>query len=124
MNLRKKLEGISYALAGLFVAWREEFNFKFEVSFALAALLLGWYLGLSQSEFVIVIFMIGFVLAAEAFNTALEELCDKFEPTPDVHIKKIKDLAAAAVLISSTTALIVGLIIYTPYILALLQWNS
>ena len=65
--------------------------------------------------------MIGFVLTAETFNTALEELCDKFQPTHDPHIGKIKDLAAAAVLVSSITALIVGLIIYVPYFSAWMQ---
>ena len=65
--------------------------------------------------------MIGFVLTAETFNTALEELCDKFQPEHDPHIAKIKDLAAAAVLVSSITALIVGLIIYVPYFSAWMQ---
>jgi len=119
MSLKKKLQSFPYALAGLVVAWREEFSFKVQTVFGVAAPVLGWYLGISQTEFLMVIFMIGFVLTAEIFNTALEELCDKFQPTHDPHIGKIKDLAAAAVLISSITALIVGLIIYTPYLLAL-----
>ena len=50
----------------------------------------------------------------------LEELCDKFQPEHDPHIGKIKDLSAAAVLISSITALAIGLIIFLPYLKALL----
>ena len=113
-------ENLRYALTGIAIAWREELNFKIHVVFAIATPLLGWYLGISKSEFLFVIFMIGLVMTAEIFNTALEELCDKFQPEHDPHIGKIKDLAAAAVLVASITAIIVGLIIYTPYALALL----
>ena len=108
-----------YSLTGIAIAWREELSFRVQTVFAVAAPLLGWYLGISKTEFLFVAFMIGFVLTAEIFNTALEELCDKFQPEHDPHIGKIKDLAAAAVLVSSITALIVGIAIYTPYLLAL-----
>ena len=90
------------------------------VVLAVAAFVLSWFLAISAVEWIIVILMIGFVLAAEAFNTALEELCDKFKTDPDPHIAKIKDLSAAAVLIASATALIAGIIIFVPRFLALL----
>jgi len=124
MHLRKKVLNFRYALKGLEIAWREEFNFQVQIFFAIAAPLLGWYLNISTIEFLIVILMIGLVLTAELFNTALEELCDKFQPEHDPHIGKIKDLAAAAVLVSSLTALIVGFIIYMPYVLALFSWTQ
>ena len=117
--LEKKIHNIRFAINGIKIAWREEFSFKLEVCAALLISFLGWLLAISTIEWLIVIFMIGFVLSAEAFNTALEELCDKFQPEHDPHIGKIKDLAAAAVLISSITALIVGFVIYTPYVLAI-----
>ncbi|RJR14157.1 diacylglycerol kinase family protein [Candidatus Parcubacteria bacterium] len=115
MRFVRRAYNFWYALKGLEIAWREEFNFKVHVVFAVAAPLLGWYLGISKTEFLIVILLIGLVMTAEIFNTALEELCDKFQPEHDPHIAKIKDLAAAAVLVSSIAALIVGLAIYLPY---------
>ena len=117
----KRFKNFRYAFKGIEIAWREERNFRFDTAYAVATLGLGWFFGLSKIEFLIVIFMIGFVLTAETFNTALEELCDKFQPTHDPHIGKIKDLAAAAVLVSSITALIVGLMIYVPYFSAWMQ---
>lgn len=120
--LEKKLQSFGYALAGLKIAWKEEFNFKFEVFFGIATLALAFFLRLSITEFLIILFMIGFVLAAEALNTALEELCDKFEPSHDSHIAKIKDLAAAAVFIAAATAFVVGSVIFIPHIIALL-WS-
>ena len=116
--LGKKLRSLGYALSGIKIAWREEFNFRLQVVCAVIVLVLGWYVGISQIEFLMVIFLIGLILTAEAFNTALEELCDKFQPTHDPHIAKIKDLAAAAVLISSSTALLIGLFIFIPHLIA------
>lgn len=114
--LEKKLRSFGYALTGIKIAWREEFNFRIEVACALLALLLSWLLRISLSEFTIVVFLVGFVLAAETMNTAFEELCDKFEPSHDPHIGKIKDLAAAAVLLSSIAAFVIGLLIFIPHL--------
>lgn len=120
MYWKKKIESVRYAIKGLSIAWREESNFRFEIYCAVLVLLLAYFLDLPQSEFLVVIFMLGFILTAEAFNTALEELCDKFQPTHDPHIAKIKDLSAAAVLISAVTAIMVGAIIFIPRILPML----
>jgi undecaprenol kinase/diacylglycerol kinase (ATP) len=113
-RLRK---GFKYALAGVRLAWREELNFKIEVACAVLALALGAYLQLSTYEFAAIVLAIALVLATEVLNTALEELCDKFQPTHDPHIEKIKDLAAAAVLLASLGALIVGAGICIPHFL-------
>jgi undecaprenol kinase/diacylglycerol kinase (ATP) len=114
--LKHSAKKFGYALTGLKIAWREEASFKIQIVCAVLALALGWALNLSLLEFVVVVFMISFVLTAEVFNTALEELCDKFQPTEDPHIAKIKDLAAAAVLLSSLGALVVGLGVFLPHL--------
>ncbi len=106
------IKSFRYALTGMKVAWKEERNFKIELFCALAAVALSILLNISQLEFVIIILVSGLVLATELLNTALEELCDKFQPTHDSHIAKIKDLAAAAVLLVSLTALTIGIIIF------------
>lgn len=112
--------GIRYALEGIRIAFREEFNFRIQVAAAIAAIVLGWFFGISTLEWVAVIFATGLVLSAELLNTAFEALCDKFHADPDPHIGKIKDLAAAGVLLASIAAGTVGLILFTPYITALL----
>src|SRR3989338_8728359 len=114
--LTKFSKSFGFALTGIKIAWREELNFKIELACGLLALLAGLLLHISLTEFAIIALTIGFVLAIEGLNTALEELCDKFQPTHDLHIAKIKDLAAAAVLISSITAFTVGLIIFIPHL--------
>ena len=115
--LDKKLRSFGYALKGIRIAWREEFNFKFQAILAGIAFFLSWFLQIQKGEFLTILFLIGFVLTAEIFNTALEELCDKFSSEHDPHIGKIKDLAAGAVFVAATTAFIIGLAIFLPYLL-------
>ena len=69
--LDKKIRSFRYAFEGFRIAWREEFNFRFDVICAVIAVALGWYFDISTIEWIIVIFLIGFVLMEESFNTAL-----------------------------------------------------
>ena len=120
MILQKKMDAFRYTFSGLKIAWMEEHNFRFQVAWGILTLALAWFFKISPTEFLIVLTMIGFVLATETLNTALEELCDKFQPTHDPHIGKIKDLAAAAVFIAALTAFTVGCIIFVPHFISLL----
>lgn len=117
--LKKKAASISYAFNGFVIAFREEFNFKIQISLGILAFVFGVYFRISTIEWLFVIGASGMVLSSELLNTALEELCDMLQSSHDPHVAKIKDLAAAAVLLSSTAAFIVGLIIFVPKILAL-----
>lgn len=110
-------QGIRYAFIGLRLVWKEEINFKIEIVCAVLVIALGLLFHLSSFEFALLGIVITSVLAAETFNTALEELCDKFQPTHDPHIAKIKDLAAAAVFLASIGACIIGLLLFIPHLL-------
>lgn len=65
-------------------------------------------------EWIAVSIVIGAVLAAEAINSAIEALADLVSPEYNAAIKKTKDLAAGAVLITAIAAAIVGFIIFLP----------
>ncbi len=78
------------------------------------AIFLGFFLSISAIEWCFISLSIGLVLSTEAINTSLETICDKTDSGYDESIKKVKDIAAAAALISSMAALVVGSIIYLP----------
>jgi diacylglycerol kinase len=118
--LAKRIRSFGYAFKGLGLAWREEFNFRFETLFAFATLILGAYFRISLTEWLFLILWFSIVLTAEVFNTALEELCDMLRTTHDPHVAKIKDLAAGAVLVASVGAAASGYLIFAPRILELL----
>jgi diacylglycerol kinase len=103
-------------MKGLRIAFQEEHNFRLELGIGLFVVGLGVFLGLSTIEWLFVVLAIGMVLAAEVFNTALEELCDMLRQTHDPHVAKIKDLSAAAVLVSSIMASLLGALVFLPYL--------
>ena len=99
---------LGYALAGLKHALRRESSFRIHMLSALA--LLGALLLLRPSPiwWAVAVLTVGSVLAAELFNTALEELTDHLHPEQHARIKIVKDVAAAAVLVASLGALCVA----------------
>lgn len=119
MQVLKMLRSFRYAIQGLKFLL-EENNTKFHVLASVIVLLVGFYVELSSIEWTIIIIQIGLVFAAETFNTAIEKLCDFVSPEHQPLIGKVKDLSAAAVLIVSFVAVIVGIIIFLPKILGLL----
>lgn len=78
-------------------------------------LLAGWWFSLSLTSWAILILAIGAVWTAEAFNSAVEFLVDLVHPDWHHHAGRIKDLSAAAVLLASITAAVVGILIFGSY---------
>ncbi len=112
----KRALSFKYAFEGIVTAFRDQPNLKLHLVAAAAVIFVSHFLGISKTEWLIIILTIGFVVTAELTNTAIEEVVDSF--TDQVHpaAKKAKDVAAAAVLVASITAAVVGLTIFLPYI--------
>ena len=118
-NVRRKLTHVRPSFSALVVLWREEFSFKLQTACAAIAIIVSLILRISAIEFPIVILIIGAVLAVEALNTAIEEVCNHVTPDHHPQIGKIKDLASGASGIIQVTAAVVGLLIFIPHLLAL-----
>ncbi len=103
-----------YAFRGVrALLWREH-NAWLHLAAAAGAGGAGWFFGISRVEWCLVAFAIGVVLAAEAFNTAVEALADAVHPEQNPLVGHAKDLAAAGVLLASGGAAAVGLLIFVP----------
>lgn len=111
-----RLKSFHYAFNGLKLLLREEPNSLIHLLSALAVIILGFFFKISTYEWIAVALCIGFVLAMETVNTSIENICDLISTERDERIKKIKDIAAAGVLISSISAFTVGLLIFIPKI--------
>lgn len=105
-----------YALEGLLAALKEEPNLKFHLLAGFLVIILSFMLNISSSDWIVIIILIGFVIAVELTNTAIEAVVNHLTITQHPGAKLAKDISAGAVLISALTAAIVGLIIFTPYI--------
>ena len=65
--------------------------------------------------------MMLWVWFAEAMNTAFEYLCDIVSPEFNVSVKRAKDIAAGAVLLTAIVAFILGILIFWPYVASLMR---
>jgi diacylglycerol kinase len=75
---------------------------------------MGWWLGLSKSDWSIIMIAICFVWLAEIINTALEAITDLASPEQHPLARVGKDVGAGAVLLASITAIILGTLILLP----------
>lgn len=82
------------------------------------AILLGFYFGITNVEWMFLVLAAGLVLVTEAVNTAIEIDIDLTSPEYHPYAKDTKDVAAGAVLIAAIIAAIIGAFIFLPYMLA------
>lgn len=113
-SIKKRAKSFGYAFSGLQVLISEEHNARIHLVVSILVVTLGFYLNISSLEWVALILCIGFVFVLEIINSSIENIADFIEPQRNQDIKKIKDLAAAAVLLGSFTAVIIGLVIFVP----------
>lgn len=117
-SVKKRLQSFVHAFRGLFDFLSTEHNAWIHITAAFVVIIAGWYFSISIGEWMAVLICIGMVISAEAMNTSIEEICDFISPEKSEKIKKIKDMAAGAVLFVAIIAFIVGCIIFGPKIYA------
>jgi len=112
--LSREAASFACAFRGIAALLGSEVHARIHLVATLAVIALGWWLGISRHEWISVVLATGLVWVAEALNTAIEYVADLAHPDEHPEVKKLKDLAAAAVLFASIIALIVGLLIFWP----------
>ncbi len=118
---KSRAQSFKHAFNGINILLTEERNAKIQLLLAIAALIMGYLLRISSTEWMILCIVIGLVFAMEAINTAIENLADfACNKRIEESIKKTKDLSAAGVLFTAIAALLVGLIIFLPKLLIFL----
>ncbi len=120
-SVRKRLLSFGHAFNGLKVMLKEEHNARIHCVAAALAIFLGWGLDISPMEWVVLVMVIGAVFAAELFNSALENLADHLSPERSEQIKRVKDLAAAAVLVCAFSSVVIAILIFLPKVLQLFR---
>lgn len=120
-SLKRIFSSFKTAFEGLVFVFRNEPNFRLQILFGIFALFLAYIFKIRTSEWVVVILLIIMVLVMEILNTALEQFTDLLKPRLHHYVKAIKDVMAAAVLTMAFGALLVGIIIFWPYLSTVIQ---
>jgi diacylglycerol kinase (ATP) len=103
-----------YAFKGILILFSER-NFIVHCIATIVVILAGLFYSITKTEWLIIVLCIASVLCAEAFNSALERLCNHLHPELHENIRKVKDIAAGAVLIVALAAAVIGAMIFVPY---------
>ncbi len=113
---RSRLTSFNDAIEGVLWAVRHQTNVRIHLLAAAAALTAAAVLGFSRMEFIIVILVIGFVLASEMINSAVEGCIDLIADHYHPQARIVKDVAAGAVLVSSVVAVAGGFFLFFPHV--------
>lgn len=114
-ELKKRLKSFAYAFQGIGSFLKKEPNAWIHCTAIILVTIVGFHFRITVTEWCIVLLCFGLVLAAEAFNTAIERLVNLVSPNFHPIAGDVKDIAAGAVLICAIVAAIIGLIIFIPY---------
>lgn len=115
-SLMERFRSFVYAGRGLQLLFHEH-NTWIHLTATFCVVVVGLWVSLSFVQWAIAIILLGGVWIAEALNTAIERLCDHVTPEQHPEIGRIKDIAAAAVLMAAITAVAAGLCIFVPAII-------
>lgn len=120
-SINERVKSFGNAFSGITNLLRYQHNFRIHIFILFLVTVAGIFFGISRVDWMAIVLAAAMVLALEALNSAVEYLADFVSPEYNDRIKKVKDVAAAGVLISAIASVIVGVIIFLPEIVGLLR---
>jgi diacylglycerol kinase (ATP) len=114
--VKKFVESLGYAWRGMRVVFAEERNMRVHGVIAVFVIALGFCYRITAAEWIAVLLCVGLVFVLEIINTAIENLVNLVQPQYDPLAGKVKDIAAASVLVAAIVAVVIGGVIFWKYV--------
>lgn len=114
--LRALIRSFNLADEGIVYTIHTQRNMKIHVTLTLLVLLLALLLNIDNNDTLYLLLIIGIILFAELINTAIENTVDLVTSDFAPRAKLAKDTAAGAVLMMSLIAVLIGVMIFLPYL--------
>ncbi len=105
------------AFEGIASTYKKEQNIKIHTIISLIVVLGGFIFKINYIEWLVCLVLIGFVMMAEFFNTAIEYVVDLASPEIHPLAKAAKDTASAGVLMMAIISALIGCVIFIPKII-------
>ena len=118
-GIKRFVKSFGYAVEGLKYAFKYEQNILAHTLATILVIIMGFVFNISFTEWLILLLIIGLVIATELINTSIEAVVDLITLEKHPVAKVAKDTAAAAVMVFAFIAVLIGIIIFVPKILAL-----
>ena len=113
---RKLAKSFDYAVQGIHYTFRSQQNARLHILAAIIVIAAGIFFKINPFEMGIVAVMILLVLVTEMINTAIEMMVDLITKEHREEAKIAKDVASGMVLVAALGSVIVGILIFVPYI--------
>ena len=117
--LEGRITSFGYAWSGIMKFFATEKNAQVHLGATVMVISMAVLLDVNQVEIIMLVFAIALVWITEMINTAIGKIMDFISVERNNSIKTIKDMAAGAVLMASTAALLTGSIIFIPKLVSL-----
>ena len=121
IRIKSVFKSISYAISGFRRAFNEEQNMRIHVFAGMFVILLAFFFEVRKWEAVTLILMITAIIILELINTIFERFSDMLQPRVHTYVKVIKDMMAATVLVAAISAIVIGILIFYPYLSEILK---
>jgi diacylglycerol kinase (ATP) len=118
-EVKPVIRSFGYAFEGLFHAVKYNRNLKIHLVVALIVILASIFFNVTVFEKEILGVMIVLVILSEMINTSIEEMVNLITQEHKKEAKVAKDVGAGMILVAALGAAIVGIVVFTPYILKL-----
>lgn len=119
MNLKQLAKSFEYAWKGVCIVFRSEQNFRIQLLVGVLVMAAAFFLTLPLWRIIVLLMVITFVLTLELVNSIFERMVDAFHPRIHQTVAEMKDIMAATVLLASLGAVVIGMILFWPYITVL-----
>jgi len=116
-----RIRSLRFAFNGIRIMLASQHNAWLHAAATVAVICASIYFRLSAAEWCWIILAVIAVWTAEALNTAFEFLTDVASPNFHPLAAKAKDVAAGAVLIAAIGSVLIGLMIFSPHVWAMLK---
>jgi len=121
-SIIRRGQSFTHAFRGIRLFFTMTPNAFIHVFITVVVILAGIYFKVSSFEWLVLVLTIGFVFVSEVFNTAIEIDINLTSPEYHPYARDTKDVSAGAVLLASIISVIVGLIIFLPKVLSVIQF--
>ena len=114
--LSGRLRSFGHAIRGLKGLVQTQHNARIHAVATVLVIAAAALFGISPAEWALIALAIVCVWVTEALNTAVELLVDLVSPEHHPLAGKAKDVAAGAVLVAAMGAVVVGVLVFGPYL--------
>ncbi len=121
MDFRRLTKSFKDAYNGMRYVYVNEQNFRIQLFASFLIILMMLIFDLSKGEVIVILFLVLLVLVLELLNSAIEKFLDVIKPRMHLQVALVKDIMAAMVLLASVSAVLIGLVVFLPHILALFK---